>query len=65
MAESRLLDVIGQRGAVTQRELARILDVSPQAVHQQVRRLELHGRIVQVEESGKRRWTLKADAGAR
>lgn len=54
-SESRVLDVIGKAGPLTQRELAELLGVSAQAVSQQVHRLQRDGRIeVQATEDRRR-----------
>lgn len=55
-SESRLLEVVAMDGPLTQSEIAARLEVSRQAVSEQVKRLARDGRLVPVQEEGKRRW---------
>lgn len=56
--ERRVLEVLRERGPLTQRELARLLGVTPQAVGPQVHRLRDHGRLVVDATDGRPRWTV-------
>lgn len=57
-SEARVLEALRRAGPMTQAQLAAQLEVSRQAVSQQVQRLRKHGRISLHEEAGPRRWSV-------
>ena len=59
--EARLLHLVREHGPLTQAELASLLGVSRQAVHEQVKRLQASQRLVPQEAAGERRWVPAAE----
>lgn len=54
--ERRILDLLREKGPLTQREIAGLLDVTPQAVSYHMLRLRREGRVEPQAAEGERRW---------
>jgi predicted transcriptional regulator len=57
-SEARILDLLREKGPLTQREIAGLLDVTPQAVSYHMQRLRREGHAEPDEE---RRWSLPVE----
>ncbi|HEX2021354.1 MAG TPA: MarR family transcriptional regulator, partial [Candidatus Thermoplasmatota archaeon] len=62
--EARVILLVRERGPLTQAEIAALLGVTRQAVHEQVRRLERDRRLVPRDADGERRWLAAEPEGA-